>query len=142
MDCIQSHSLHRSFIHSFIHAFVGCFTHSFLFHSSIHCFVHSLILLSIHSFIHLLFSLGHATLHLAMSVRPSQIFLNRERFLHYRPCPTVRDCPAVYPALFSIHGRWRARSLGCHHISMASKAPHKTCMRTQLAWGRPSYQSK
>ena len=27
-------------------------------------------------------------------------FLNGERFLHYRPCSTVRDCPAVYPAMF------------------------------------------
>ena len=34
------------------------------------------------------------------SVRPSVTFLNWERFLHYRSCPTVRDCHAMYPALF------------------------------------------
>ena len=49
-----------------------------------------------------LFSRGHATLHLAVSVgrsvRPSVTFLNSE---HYCPCPTVRDWIAVYPALLS-----------------------------------------
>ena len=34
------------------------------------------------------------------SVRPSVTFLNCERFSHYSSCPTVRDCIAVYPALF------------------------------------------
>ena len=33
------------------------------------------------------------------SVRLSITFLNFKRFLHYCSCPTVRDCPAVYPAL-------------------------------------------
>ena len=51
-----------------------------------------------------IFSYGHATLHLAVSVRPSVrpsvTFLNCERFSHYRSCPTVRDWIAVYPALF------------------------------------------
>ena len=55
-----------------------------------------------------IFSRGHATLHLAVSVgrlvrpsvRPSVTFLNSERFLHYCSCPTVRDWIAVYPALF------------------------------------------
>ena len=49
-----------------------------------------------------------ASLHLVVpwwsvhpSIRPSKIFLNYERFLHCCPCPTVRDCLAVYPALFS-----------------------------------------
>ena len=50
-----------------------------------------------------IFSRGNATLHLAMSVsrsvgrsvHPSDTFLNSERFLHYCPCPTVRDCLAV-----------------------------------------------
>ena len=50
-----------------------------------------------------LFCRGHATLHLAVSVgpsvRPSVTFLNCERLLHYCPCQTVRDCPAVYPTL-------------------------------------------
>ena len=54
------------------------------------------------------FSRGHATLHLAvsvgMSVGPSVgrsvTFLNSERFSHYCSCPTVRDSIAVYPALF------------------------------------------
>ena len=62
-----------------------------------------------------LFSGGHATLHLAVSVgmsvgRPvgpsvgrSVTFLNSKRFLHYCSCPTVRDWTAVYPALFLIH---------------------------------------
>ena len=56
----------------------------------------------------LVFSRGHATLHLAVSVGrsvgrsvgPSVTFLNSERFLHYCSCPTVRDWIAVYPALF------------------------------------------
>ena len=56
---------------------------------------------------------SHPTLHLAMlvgpsvrpsvclpSVRRSVTFLNCERFLHHCPCPIVRNCPAVYPALF------------------------------------------
>ena len=59
-----------------------------------------------------LFSRGHATLHLAVSVgrlvcrsvgpsvRPSVTLLNSERFSHYCSCPTVRDWIAVYPALF------------------------------------------
>ena len=46
-----------------------------------------------------LFSRGHATLHLAVSVRRSVTFLNSERFSH-RPCQPVRDWIAVYPALF------------------------------------------
>ena len=33
------------------------------------------------------------------SVRPSVTLLNCERFFHYCSCPTIRDCPAVYPAL-------------------------------------------
>ena len=45
-----------------------------------------------------LFSRGHATLHLAVSVRPSVCpsirpsvtFLNCERFWRYSSCPTVR----------------------------------------------------
>ena len=48
----------------------------------------------------IIFSRGHATLHLAVLVGPSVTFLNCERFLHYRSCPTVRDWIAVYPALF------------------------------------------
>ena len=51
-----------------------------------------------------IFSRGHATLELAVSVRRyvgrSEILLNCERFSHYSSCPTVRDCIAVYPALF------------------------------------------
>ena len=46
----------------------------------------------------IIFSRGHATLHLAVSVgrsvrpsvRPSVTFLNSERFSHYCSCPTVR----------------------------------------------------
>ena len=38
-------------------------------------------------------------MHFAVSVGPSQIFLNCKRFSQYGPCPTVRDCLAVYPAL-------------------------------------------
>merc|ERR1712002_614719 len=41
MDCIQSHSLHRLFIHSFIHSFIVSLTHSFI-HSFIHSLFHSL----------------------------------------------------------------------------------------------------
>ena len=29
-------------------------------------------------------------------------FLNSERYSHYCSCPTVRDCPAVFPGLFLI----------------------------------------
>ena len=55
-----------------------------------------------------IFSRGHATLHLAVSVgpsvrpsvRPSVTFLNCDRFSHYCSCPTVRDWITVYPALF------------------------------------------
>ena len=62
----------------------------------------------IHGFFNMVFSRGHATLHLAVSVRPlvapsvgpSLKFLKCERKLSNRPCQTVRDCPAVYPALF------------------------------------------
>ena len=46
-----------------------------------------------------IFSRGHATLHLAVSVRRKVAFLNSERFLHYCSCPTVRDWIAVYLAL-------------------------------------------
>ena len=54
------------------------------------------------------FSRGHATLYLAVSVRPLRIILNFERFLHHGPCPTVRDRLAVYPALFfnNLQKRW------------------------------------
>ena len=49
-------------------------------------------------------SRGQATLHLTVlvgrSVGKLQIFLVCERFMHHGPCPTVRDCLAVYPALF------------------------------------------
>ena len=52
-----------------------------------------------------LFSRGHATLHLAVSVGRSVgrsvTFLNSEPFLRYCSCPTVRDWIAVYPALLS-----------------------------------------
>ena len=40
------------------------------------------------------------TCYVGWSVRPSQILLNWVQFPHYGPCPTVRDCLAVYPALF------------------------------------------
>ena len=57
-----------------------------------------------------LFSRGHATLHLAVSVGRSVsryvTFLNSERFSHYCSCPTVRDWIAVYPALFIHIGRF------------------------------------
>ena len=33
-----------------------------------------------------------------LSVPPSHVFFNCERCLYYYPCPTVRDCLAVYPA--------------------------------------------
>ena len=36
------------------------------------------------------------------SIRRSVTFLNSERFLHHCSCPTVRDCPAVYAALFLV----------------------------------------
>ena len=56
-----------------------------------------------------LFSRGHATLHLAVSVGPSVgpsvPFLNCERFSHYRSCQTVRDWIAVYPALLFSYGK-------------------------------------
>ena len=52
------------------------------------------------------FSHGHATVHLAVSfsssISQSELFLNCERFLHYCPCPTIRDCLAVYPALLPL----------------------------------------
>ena len=51
-----------------------------------------------------IFSLGHATLHLAVSffpfVYPSVTFSKCERFLLYCPCPTIQDCGAEYPPLF------------------------------------------
>ena len=53
-----------------------------------------------------LFSRGHATLELAVSVGllvRHVTFLIRERFRHYCPCPTVRDWGAVYPALFLLY---------------------------------------
>ena len=50
-----------------------------------------------------IFSRGHATLHLAVSVGRSVpllvTFLNCERFSHYCSCPTICDWIAVYPAL-------------------------------------------
>ena len=53
-----------------------------------------------------IFSRGHATLHLAESVGRSvglsATFLNSERFSHCRSCPTVCDWIAVYPALFEL----------------------------------------
>ena len=57
-----------------------------------------------------LFSRGHATLHLAESVRPSVrpsvTFLNSDRFSHYCSWPTVRDWIAVHPALLPIRISW------------------------------------
>ena len=53
----------------------------------------------------IIFSRGHETLHLALSVasvRPEKK-MNSKRFSHYCSCPTVRDCIAVYPALFFSH---------------------------------------
>jgi len=53
--------------------------------------------------ISIIFSRGHATLHLGVSVGMS--VTNNSEFravLHYSSCPTVRDCIAVYPALFII----------------------------------------
>ena len=52
------------------------------------------------------FSRGHATLHLAMSVGWYKIFLNPEQYTHCCSSPTVRDSIAVYPALFSSDS-WR-----------------------------------
>ena len=49
-----------------------------------------------------LFSRGHATLELAVSVGRLVRFLIREWFSHYRSCPTVRDWIAVYPVLLKI----------------------------------------
>ena len=53
-----------------------------------------------------IFSRGHATLELAVSVcpsvPPSEILLNWVRFPHYGPCQTVRDCFAWYPALLKL----------------------------------------
>ena len=59
------------------------------------------------------FSRGHATVHLAVSVclsvgtsvGPSvspavRTISELQAILHNHPCQTVRDCPAVYPALF------------------------------------------
>ena len=44
------------------------------------------------------FLIADLRLHLVgRSDRPSVTFLNFKRFLHQCPCPTVRDCPAVYP---------------------------------------------
>ena len=51
-----------------------------------------------------IFSRGHATLELAVSVRRyvgrSEILLNCGRFLHYSSCPTVHDWIALYPDFF------------------------------------------
>ena len=56
-------------------------------------------------YLHLIFSRGHASLHLAVSVRRSArqsvIFLNFERFSNFWSCPTVRDWITVYRAFFS-----------------------------------------
>ena len=51
------------------------------------------------------FSRGHATLHLAVSVGRSRTFLNSEQFLHYCSYPTVRNWIAVYLALFKTNHR-------------------------------------
>ena len=48
------------------------------------------------------FSCGHAALQLAVLVSISVGHMNCERFLHYCPCPTIRDCLAVYPALLPL----------------------------------------
>ena len=56
---------------------------------------------------HSVFSRGHATLHLAVSVGTKVTYLNYKRFLHYCPCQTVRDCLAVYTALLLFHRRNR-----------------------------------
>ena len=48
----------------------------------------------------IIFSCGHVTLHLAMSVRKKVTFLNCKRFLHNCSCPSVCDWIAVYLALF------------------------------------------
>ena len=48
------------------------------------------------------FSRDSTPCRVGQSVGPSVTFSNRERFLHFRSCPTVRDCPVVYPALFSV----------------------------------------
>ena len=57
-----------------------------------------------------LFSRGHATLHLAVSVgpsvRPLVTFLNFDRSSHHCYCPTVRDWIAVYPASLPIRISW------------------------------------
>ena len=78
-----------------------------------------------------LFSRGHATLHLAvsvgrsvgpsvrLSVRPSVTFLNYERFSHYCSCPTVRDWIAVYPALFFFCGQSYSTFRSMHRSILA-----------------------
>ena len=48
-----------------------------------------------------IFSRGHATLYLVVSVGRFRILLNSERLLHYGPGPIVRDFLAVYSALFN-----------------------------------------
>ena len=53
----------------------------------------------------IIFSRVHATLHLALSVRrsvrPSVTFLNRQWFLYFRSCRTVRGCPpCIRPCFF------------------------------------------
>ena len=64
------------------------------------------------------FSRGHASLHLAVSVSPSVgrlvTFLNSQWFLHYCSCPTVSDWIAVYPALFIVELVYNA---ACKYLS-------------------------
>ena len=78
-----------------------------IYNLSISAFIQFLVLQL--SSISLVFSRGHATLHLTVSVgrsvRRSVTFLNCERILLYCSCPTVRDWIAVYSALFLSHQR-------------------------------------
>ena len=90
--------------------------------------------------VNMIFSCRNATLELAILVHwsvcmsnspsksPSVTFLNCERFLQFCPCPTIPDCPAVYPALFwsDIEKRPVIRNgLNCHksHLHVVTFQP-------------------
>ena len=102
-------------IHSRIHTgsqsdqsryFSKPFTFTHLFSSSTHLPVYLSIYLSIYLSTILSFSFFQSRTRdstpcrVGRQVGTLQTLLDFERFLHYGPCPTVRDCLAVYPALF------------------------------------------
>ena len=101
----NSFSLIDSFIHSLIHSFIYSFIHSFI--KNVHSQIPNQARRTFWPPLGLVFSRGHTTLHLGRSVRWSVTFLNCNWVSHYCSCQIVRDCIAVYPALFWKQGQIR-----------------------------------